>query len=502
MGAHGEGYTRELAMRTAPAGQIVLTFTNRVRIDFATTWAEHLSRLKMRNWLVGATDQPALRGLRSAAIPSFSMRTNLPETEWDWGSPNFKALGTHKIELIRKTLSWGLELVITDVDALVLSNPFEFMRRHPAAAFLVTSDSLTNTSRGEDLEHPRAAANADLNIGYIMARPSALPLIEAWRQRLAANPRGRWDQAEFTRLARQTTARRAADAPRRLFRSYGGLLGGVLPSALFCGGHHYFVSQMPQRAGVAPHSVHTTFQYGGAPGKRHRLREAMLWSDPPSYYDVDVLTYAPSVPADLVHPPAGMTAARHVALMRHQLRQVRTALALASALRRHLVLPPLICGYDKYWAPLSPDGVIPGGPAWAVPILGCPLDHMLNPAELRPSPVEHVREFSFFANPRTPAHLAASAAQLVMDPARGAGERRRLEAVRSRVLNVTNLGAISDTLWGQRDQEYGPVKSGWLSLKELRTFKDTFGRLQGGWCCAPRREEPRAAGFHILHPDG
>ena len=30
--------------------------------------------------------------------------------------------------------------------------------------------------------------------------------------------------------------------------------------------------------------VHTTFQYGGSSGKRHRLREAMLWVDPPEYY--------------------------------------------------------------------------------------------------------------------------------------------------------------------------------------------------------------------------
>jgi len=28
---------------------------------------------------------------------------------------------------------------------------------------------------------------------------------------------------------------------------------------------------------ISPFSVNTTFQYGGAPGKRHRLREAMLW---------------------------------------------------------------------------------------------------------------------------------------------------------------------------------------------------------------------------------
>eukprot|EP00965_Chrysotila_dentata_P210267 6185801-Pleurochrysis_carterae.AAC.1 len=33
--------------------------------------------------------------------------------EWPWGSPSFKSLGPHKIELIYKTISWGFELVIT-----------------------------------------------------------------------------------------------------------------------------------------------------------------------------------------------------------------------------------------------------------------------------------------------------------------------------------------------------------------------------------------------------
>ena len=31
-------------------------------------------------------------------------------------------------------------------------------------------------------------------------------------------------------------------------------------------------------------AVHCTFQYGANPGKRNRLREAMLFEDPPEYY--------------------------------------------------------------------------------------------------------------------------------------------------------------------------------------------------------------------------
>jgi hypothetical protein len=32
-------------------------------------------------------------------------------------------------------------------------------------------------------------------------------------------------------------------------------------------------------------------QYGGSKGKRHRLREAMLWVDPPEYYSGACVQY-------------------------------------------------------------------------------------------------------------------------------------------------------------------------------------------------------------------
>ena len=36
---------------------------------------------------------------------------------------------------------------------------------------------------------------------------------------------------------------------------------------------------------LEPYAVHTTFQYAGTEGKRHRLREAMAFYDPLEYYD-------------------------------------------------------------------------------------------------------------------------------------------------------------------------------------------------------------------------
>lgn len=36
---------------------------------------------------------------------------------------------------------------------------------------------------------------------------------------------------------------------------------------------------------VQPYALHATFQFSGTPGKRHRMREFMLFEDPPEYYD-------------------------------------------------------------------------------------------------------------------------------------------------------------------------------------------------------------------------
>ena len=59
---------------------------------------------------------------------------------------------------------------------------------------------------------------------------------------------------------------------------------GVLPVTLFASGHTFFVSRMAHLMHAHPYMVHTTFQYGGAQGKRHRLREAMIWEDDEAYY--------------------------------------------------------------------------------------------------------------------------------------------------------------------------------------------------------------------------
>ena len=516
--------TRERVTKIAgPRKQLILTFVNHVRLDFARTWVAHVRRLSLTNWLVGATDEGALQGLMRERTPCFSMKTNLPQGEWDWGSPNFKALGLHKVALIHTALTWGVAIVITDIDALVLREPFGYMERWPDASFLTTSDHLGNTTGSRDggLEDHGATSSA-FNIGYMYFNISALPLVKVWRDAMFA--RNRWDQGEFNSLVRsgmrlQRDEERLADP--RLFRCFGGhVVGGVLPLALFAGGHHHFVSAMAHRLGVQPYSVHTTFQYGGAPGKRHRLREGMLWEEADEGYYAPaggVLAYDADVPDRLLRPKGGMTAKGHIELMLHQLRQLRVALALSYALGRVLVLPQLACGFDKYWAPIGAHGMIPSAPSWAAPIggpngtHGCPLDHLLNPAELKPEPTRYVREYSFLQNPKLHIEFAPSTAfRTAVQLASGSSEMRRLrEASSKKVLWITNLPMIADALWQQgepyrkaRDAEGGmhEARRGLLlAPRTWRGFKRTFARLQGGWCCAPTGQSPRAAGFHVMN---
>lgn len=133
---------------------------------------------------------------------------------------------------------------------------------------------------------------------------------------------------------------------------------GILPVATFASGHTFFVQRMHERLKQKAYVVHATFQFSGTDGKRHRMREAMLWDvDPPEYYDPPggFLVFDADVPRALLD--SSNSKEGHFALVNHQIRQVRDALALAQALGRTLVMPKLYCGWDRWWAPHS--GSIP-----------------------------------------------------------------------------------------------------------------------------------------------
>ena len=65
---------------------------------------------------------------------------------------------------------------------------------------------------------------------------------------------------------------------------------GILPVALFNGGHTYYIQRLYEVQEVEPYAVHCTFQYGANAGKRNRMREAVIFEDDEEYYTGDCST--------------------------------------------------------------------------------------------------------------------------------------------------------------------------------------------------------------------
>ena len=58
--------------------------------DYGYTWAWHLKRLKLENYLVGAMDSEALVKLKAKQIPTFDMNSGLTTADYGWGTKNFR----------------------------------------------------------------------------------------------------------------------------------------------------------------------------------------------------------------------------------------------------------------------------------------------------------------------------------------------------------------------------------------------------------------------------
>ena len=72
----------------------------------------------------------------------------------------------------------------------------------------------------------------------------------------------------------------------RLIAAFDGSLRlGLLPAHLFPSGHVFFIQRQPRTIRQTPLAVHLTFQNCDQSGKRHRIREALLWdTDPAEHY--------------------------------------------------------------------------------------------------------------------------------------------------------------------------------------------------------------------------
>ncbi|GKU96021.1 hypothetical protein SLEP1_g9302 [Rubroshorea leprosula] len=488
--------TKELVEQRVKDNIIIVTFGNFAFMDFILTWVKHLTDLGISNLLVGAMDTELVNALYWKGIPVFDMGSHLSTADVGWGSPTFHKMGREKVILIDSLLPYGYEILMCDTDMVWLKNPLPYLARYPDADVLTSSDQVVPTVTDDRLDIWQQVGAA-YNIGIFHWRPTepAKKLAKEWKGMLLADD-NIWDQNGFNELVRRQLGP-SVDGDSGLAYAFDGSLKlGLLPASIFCSGHTFFVQAMPQQLRMEPYAVHTTFQYAGTEGKRHRLREGMLFYDAPEYYDAPggFLSFKPSIPTSLLLDGVHNLES-HFSLVNYQIKQIRSALAVASLLDRTLVMPPLWCKFDRLWFPHP--GVLQGS-ITRQPFL-CPLDHVfevhvmlkdLSAEEFGPR--INIREYSFLDNPSLPKQVKESwlDVQLCQDGSQDCHASSNLSQPgllrfpknSSEEMFMEVFSAFKDV----KVIQFSSMKdafSGFTDKTREEKFRNRVKRYVGIWCC-------------------
>ncbi|KAL2548105.1 xyloglucanase [Forsythia ovata] len=488
--------TKELVQQRVKDNVVVVTFGNFAFMDFILTWVKHLTDMGVDNLLVGAMDTKLLEALYWKGIPVFDMGSHMSTIDVGWGSPTFHKMGREKVILIDSILPYGFELLMCDTDMVWLKDPLPYLARFPEADVLTSTDQVTPTVVDDRLDVWQQTGAA-YNIGIFHWRPteSSKKLAREWKELLLADDKI-WDQNGFNEIVRRQLGPSVDEDSGLVYAYDGNLKLGLLPASIFCSGHTYFVQAIYQQLRLEPYAVHTTFQYAGTEGKRHRLREAKVFYDPPEYYDSPggFLTFKPSIPKSLLLD-GEHNIESHFTLINYQMKQIRTALAIASLLNRTLVIPPLWCRLDRLW--FGHPGVLVGT-LTRQPFI-CPLDHVFEVnVMLKEFPEEELgpkinfREYSFLENPLLPqqvkeswldVHLcqegsqgcqvsnSTSRAGVLKFPKRSTEETFKTIFSSFKDVKVIQFSSMQDAFLGFADK------------KREEKFRNRMKRYVGIWCC-------------------
>ncbi|XP_027345551.1 arabinosyltransferase XEG113-like [Abrus precatorius] len=486
--------TKALVEKRVKDNVVIVTFGNYAFRDFILTWTKGLTDLGLSNFLVGALDTKLLEALYWKGVPVFDMGSHFSSVDVGWGSPTFHKMGREKVVLIDSILPFGFELLMCDTDMVWLKNPLPYLARYPEADILTSSDQVIPTVVDDSLEIWQEVSGA-YNIGIFHWRPteSALKLAKQWKEMLLADDKI-WDQNGFNDMIHRQLGPSVDDDSGLVYAFDGNLKMGILPASIFCSGHTYFVQAMYQQLRLEPYAVHTTFQYGGTEGKRHRLREAMLFHDPPEYYNPPggFLSFKPYIPKSLLLS-GEHNVESHFALVNYQIKQIRTALAIASLLNRTLVMPPLWCRIDRLWYPHP--GILEG--SMTRQPFRCPLDHVFEiNVMLEKLPEEEfgpeidIREYSILDNPSLPSEVTRSwlDVQLCKDcdasndtmvgrvlkfPKHSSEETFTKVFSSFKDVKVIKFSSVQDAFTGFTNKE------------KQDKFRNRVKRYVGTWCCVP-----------------
>jgi len=499
---HVPSLTVGFCRRHAVQNSLITTAVDQKYMIWGRNWAKALQANGVTNLFIGAMDAEALRLSEAEGIPAVALGQMRQGTSWH-------SANRYKIRLVQGVVELGFDVLFTDGDVTFIRDPMPFLFKYPDAGVLISTDLLIREKpfpmkNGlENTYEIYTKQRADLNVGIMFVRATRHTerMVNHWAE-ISNADMAKSMQTFFVSLVRELAWCQPNPQHEELSNCYNGTVPvGLLPMDLFAGGYIFFVERLPQRDNLPVISVHATYQvHQGLDGKRERLRHAHLWFlDGDDYFQPagGLLTMAPFELPAWVHDPAAVKRYQaggdlenahvnrtltHMALVHHQMRQLRCALLVAHALGRTLVMPDFTVLLDNTWYPMN--GAWPGyrkfGPFVA------PLDHVLHMTNLKTQNINY-RSSTFLEHPKVKPTIGQGDVATVdfVDNApvtvdkdggrvtlpKGATQAQVVEGLKGHPAKVLHLSSTMDIVRGLDDPG------------EHQAFADRINKTPMLWCC-------------------
>lgn len=338
---------------------VMLALATENQIDFLENWIFNVKKAGIPMAVVGAGDEATFAKARELQISVFRWSPEIQGGFADWGSAVWIMNTWQKVFAVQKIVSWGFDVILSDLDVVWWRDPSIIFDKHPNADMFFSHDGVGTTNTEEDVNKTlleiRASIHHTINTGMYMVRstPSSRRFMRVWAARYPEFE-GHDQNGIYDIIRVGSGTERHPDDPGVMKSANGSLYHAVLPTYVFANGHSYFVSKLHtvMHADI-PFGMHATWTYDRSEGKISRLREIKAWHDPPEYYEGKFIT------VDLQVPPMPIGYNKntdtesmvqfHIYALEVQLQQVALGMIFSWSTGRTFIMPKLVCFCEKIW---------------------------------------------------------------------------------------------------------------------------------------------------------
>ncbi|KAG1654663.1 hypothetical protein FOA52_003820 [Chlamydomonas sp. UWO 241] len=524
--AHCPELSKELLSQFAVNNTIMLTVCDwNIFGSMGINWVQHLKKLGVTYWIVGATDSKTSEYLASGdgKHPCFKFWEGDQDAntngEYKYGSDHYRQATWRKVTVVEKIVDWGFNVLHSDVDAVWFRDPLPYMLGpHLENIDVAVSTDLisTNNPEGDEGLELGGHKHVNLNTGvyFVKPTPGGKHFMANWAE-LRKTKTGDNDQTGLYGYVRGTPDQR--EGPRMIAMRDGKVPVnlGLLSVGMLLNGYSYFIPQLHIAKKVNPLGAHMTWLPLSREGKFHRMRDGMLYNDPKEYYDgpkfiTADIDFSESPPDYNAWMDTEKMIQYHLLNIDKQLVQAYRVMAIATMLNRTLILPKMQCFCYKNWFMME-QCRIPGDKVTQFPI-ECHLDQWIRPKVIYNYGAQIVgqrgaqpflfREHSLLSNPNFPAATLQRQVTIVpgektcadgpceaSDPVPAAAAGGGWSVTVPRSLRQNNLLKVFEKLKDEpliRLTKPMRLFGGFDDEKLKASFVLFVDKIAGNWCCRDR----------------